>query len=73
MPLDAGMPLEHVRDAPEAELAPFDQSLLTKRMSRKRKAPDDEVNFSVKIRINKVIITVITTMKKLNIHRCKLY
>jgi len=39
------MSLEQMRDAPEAEVASFEQSLLNKRTGRKRKAPqDDEVS-----------------------------
>lgn len=37
-----GMPLEQVRDAAETEATSFEQSILNKRMSRKRKAPHDE-------------------------------
>ncbi|XP_043286205.1 double-strand-break repair protein rad21 homolog [Venturia canescens] len=40
--VEEDLPLEQVRDAPDAELGPFEQSLLAKRMGRKRKAPDDE-------------------------------
>ena len=40
-----GMSLEQMRDAPEAEVTSFEQSLLNKRTGRKRKAPqDDEVS-----------------------------
>lgn len=39
------MSLEQMRDAPEAEVASYEQSLLNKRTGRKRKAPqDDEVS-----------------------------
>lgn len=39
------MPLEQMRDAPEAETSNYEQSILNKRMGRKRKAPqDDEVS-----------------------------
>lgn len=39
------MPLEQMRDAPEAEASNYEQSILNKRMGRKRKAPqDDEVS-----------------------------
>ncbi|XP_011061140.1 PREDICTED: double-strand-break repair protein rad21 homolog [Acromyrmex echinatior] len=37
-----GMSLEQMRDAPEAEVASFEQSLLNKRTGRKRKAPQDD-------------------------------
>lgn len=47
---DDGLPLEQVRDAPEADLGPFEQSLLAKRMGRKRKA-QDEVTFFVSLHI----------------------
>ncbi|KAL0126584.1 hypothetical protein PUN28_005146 [Cardiocondyla obscurior] len=39
-----GMSLEQMRDAPEPEVSSFEQSILTKRTGRKRKAPlDDEI------------------------------
>lgn len=39
-----GMPLEQMRDAPEVETSTYEQSILNKRMGRKRKAAqDDEV------------------------------
>lgn len=41
-----GMPLEQMRDAPEVETSTYEQSILNKRMGRKRKAPqDDEVRY----------------------------
>jgi len=39
-----GLPLEQMRDAPEASETSYEQSILNKRTGRKRKAPqDDEV------------------------------
>lgn len=39
------MSLEHIRDAPEVEASPYEQSI-NKRTGRKRKAPlDDEVSY----------------------------
>ncbi|XP_024871278.1 double-strand-break repair protein rad21 homolog [Temnothorax curvispinosus] len=39
-----GMSLEQMRDAPDAEMSSFEQSILNKRTGRKRKAPlDDEI------------------------------
>ncbi|KAG7213135.1 hypothetical protein KM043_002451 [Ampulex compressa] len=37
-----GMPLEQMRDASEAEISTYEQSILSKRMGRKRKAPQEE-------------------------------
>lgn len=48
------MPLEQMRDAQEAETSTYEQSILSKRMGRKRKAPqDDEVSHKKKLRSQK--------------------